>query len=66
MFLQSVQLQKKLQPQVVAGALACIDLVCSAGFEERYASGANGEKRNKTLYTCVPLEMFGLSQWKVD
>lgn len=44
---------KALQPQVVAGALACIDLVCSAGYEDRYAfsDGVEGRKRNTDLYT---------------
>lgn len=46
------QLQKAQQPQIVAGAFACIDLVCSAGFEERYVWSADkgGEERNTTLY----------------
>lgn len=48
------QTGKKLQPQIVAGALACMDLVCSAGFEERYAhtagESAASPKANTKLY----------------
>lgn len=46
---------KTLQPQIVAGALACMDLVCSKGFHERYvfAAGesATNAKANTKLYT---------------
>lgn len=45
---------KTLQPQIVAGALACMDLVCSAGFAQRYAfaagEGASNPKANTKLY----------------
>lgn len=46
------QTGKKLQPQIVAGALACMDLVCSAGFEERYAyaAGESASGPNTKLY----------------
>ncbi|CAM9233124.1 unnamed protein product [Ectocarpus fasciculatus] len=46
------KLGKALQPQIVAGALACIDLLCSAGFEERYAykAGESASKPNTKLY----------------
>lgn len=46
------QLGKALQPQIVAGALACIDHLCSAGFEERYTykAGESASKPNTKLY----------------
>eukprot|EP00903_Cladosiphon_okamuranus_P011333 g10683.t1 len=48
------QIGKKLQPQIVAGALACMDLVCSAGFHQRYAfvdgESASNPKANTKLY----------------
>lgn len=49
------QMGKALQPQIVAGALACMDLVCSAGFDRRYAfaagESAGNAKANTKLYT---------------
>eukprot|EP00752_Nemacystus_decipiens_P003549 g3275.t1 len=48
------QMGKTLQLQIVAGALACMDLVCSAGFDQRYAfvagESASNPKANTKLY----------------
>lgn len=48
------QMGKTLQLQIVAGALACMDLVCSAGFAQRYAFAAgetaSNPKANTKLY----------------
>lgn len=48
------QMGKTLQPQIAAGALACMDLVCSAGFDQRYAfvagESASNHRANTKLY----------------